>query len=683
MAASKYEDAFMQICAQVASNHPRGNALDCAASSAAFASTVQTAEQLREALARSVAAAGLDGVRVMTERESLAESLRVSSSQVGVGVSLREVQLLAGSLKVVGVLDDSTAQAAGITAGDEIVSINGKRLSLMPESAPRELLQGEAGSKVQLGILRAGETKVIAVERDIDGLLGLEYRAEASNFEEIQSLNDKSPAAQAGLQNGDVIVSVNGVDASNKGYEWTHNALDSGLPNTIVELRVLRQGVFETRSVVRRPLQNFMLTVRDLRGQMGGRDDWNKMQIEHFDWVGLPDFISEMSDYLNKQHDLILDLRGAGGDNPELAARLAATFMTDDFVFATVNGAGVQTNYRLKDGVLTRQVAGGAQVTLVSKPERYRNRLLILVDSRTSGAAAVFAAALQKAGRAEIFGDKTEVPGAFQSTYRIELDGNTVMLKSPAGRFTAADGKPIGMILPDHKVGVMGDALDQAFLEIRGYGMSGPHGEDLLIVGLGVIVIISLVFGIAWLIASRFEPSGETEEKKEQVNAEPEPGEQDSATESSSETVPAWMKILLAVLAMVLFGMMAYASRSGSSSARAARSEIVVVAYLDDSALSAKEESVIDKLKAQYAGDISFKVVRSTDSSVPEGVKQFPTVEIAALWFDKDGNLIASHRGFRANYAQRSFHRDIGMYTQSSYGNVQVKRIKLDQESGK
>lgn len=673
VAASKYEDAFMQICAQIASNHPRGNLLDCVSSKAEFASTAQTAEQVREAFSRAVAAAGLDGVRVLTQRQTLAESLRMSSSQVGVGLSLRDALLITGSLKVVGVMDDSTAQAAGIIAGDRIVSINDKPLRLLPESAPREMLQGEAGSKVHIGILRAGETKAVVVERDIDGLLGLEFQAEASMFQEVQSLDDNSPAAQAGLRNGDVIVSVNGFDAADKGYEWTRNAIDSGLPDTMVDLRLVRNGVFVNRSVLRQPLQNFMLTISDLRGQVGGRDDWNKMQIEHLDWVGLPAFVSDMSDYLNQQHDLIVDLRGAGGDNPEVAARLAASFMADGFVLATVNGAGVRTVYWLKDGVLTRQVADGVSVTLASKPERYRNRLLILINSQTRGAAAAFAVALQKSGRAEIFGDKAEGPGAFQSTYQYEVDGITVMVKSPAGRFIAVDGMPLPMIVPNHQVGVMGDALDQVLLEIRGYGVLGAHGDDLLMLGLTLIVIIGFVFGMVWFIVSRFEPGSETEQKLP---------EKEEATETSGDTVPTWMKILLVSLGLVLLGMMAYTIRSAPS-VRAARSEIVVVAYLDDSALSAKEESVIENLKTQYTGDISFKVVRSTDASLPDGVKQFPTVEIGAFWFDKDGKLIASHRGFRANYAQRSFHRDIGLYTESSYGKVQVKRIKPDEESGK
>lgn len=679
-AASKYEDAFEQICSQVASNHPRGSLLDCAKSGNTFAAGAQSADQVRDALARSFAAAGLDEVRVLSDAETLAQTLRVTSSKVGVGVSLRDVQLLTGSAKVVGVMDDSTAQAAGIAMGDEIVAIDGAPILLQREGASIQKLQGAPTSKVVLRVLRSGQVLELVVERDIDGMLGLELRSQTSTFQEVQSIRDSSPAKEAGLLDGDVIVSVDGMSAANLGYDWTHKALDRGMPDSVVEIRILRNGEIQSKSIKRRPLQDFMLTIGDLRGQSGGSDDWNKAQINHLDWIGLQSFFSDMSDnYLNKQHDLILDLRGASGNDPETAARFAASFMTDGFVLATVNGAGQKAVYSLKDGILTKHVAGQDDVTLLQKPERYKNRLLILVDSDTRGATAAFAAALQKAGRAEIFGSKSGVAGKFSSTFKSQVDGKTVMVVSAAGEFVSENGKSAQVVVPDRSVGLTGDALNMALAEVRGYGISGYHGDQFYLGLSASLVLLALIMGLVFLMVSSFEKksSSSQEDKSEDVQAV-------ELEDSKVPPVPNWLKAACGVLLLVLLGLMAFGNRLGPVSPSVARSEIVVVAYVDDSELGAKEAAVIEKLKSQYTGDISFKVLKSSDSSVPEGLKQFPAVEIGAFWFDKDGKVIASHRGMRTNYAHRSFHRDIELYTKSSYGAIKVTRVKPDpQQSGK
>lgn len=57
------------------------------------------------------------------------------------------------------------ADEAGLRADDELVSVDGIPLAGLSGEQVQQLLTGEVGSKVMLGIRRAGEELQIAVER--------------------------------------------------------------------------------------------------------------------------------------------------------------------------------------------------------------------------------------------------------------------------------------------------------------------------------------------------------------------------------------------------------------------------------------------------------------------------------------------------------------------------------------
>lgn len=121
------------------------------------------------------------------------------------------------------VVKDSAADEAGIKANDVIVALNGDKIESFEELRGKIATLGE-GKKVKIEVYRDGDTRALNVE-----LKGAsEQRAEADRIHPslqgavlesgerngnqgivVVSVEERSPAARVGLQEGDVIMQVN------------------------------------------------------------------------------------------------------------------------------------------------------------------------------------------------------------------------------------------------------------------------------------------------------------------------------------------------------------------------------------------------------------------------------------------------------------------------------------------
>jgi carboxyl-terminal processing protease len=115
-----------------------------------------------EGLAGVVDDPGHTGFLTPEEREAHHDAL--SGSFVGVGIRIE-----AGSdgVTVVGVIRDSPADSAGIRAADRIVAVDGTPVTGSAVDRVVELVKGEAGTTVTLGLVRPSSTEpvVVTVER--------------------------------------------------------------------------------------------------------------------------------------------------------------------------------------------------------------------------------------------------------------------------------------------------------------------------------------------------------------------------------------------------------------------------------------------------------------------------------------------------------------------------------------
>ena len=199
----------------------------------------------------------------------------------------------------------------------------------------------------------------------------------------VEFVKRNSPAEQAGILSGDVIVSVNGSDVSELGYRNAVFAL-TGTEGSEVVLTLQRAGTPDpvTVSVTRAPFDPQTVEYRLLESGIG------YLHINEFDSSTVSEF-SAAIDTLRTTgaRGLILDVRfNAGGD---LASMLD--------VLDKVMPAGIMCSVReLSNQELTSYDSDEAHLT---------EKVVVLQNFATSDVAEVFSAALQDTQIATVVGD--------------------------------------------------------------------------------------------------------------------------------------------------------------------------------------------------------------------------------------------------------------------------------------
>jgi predicted metalloprotease with PDZ domain len=190
---------------------------------------------------------------------------------------------------------DGPAEKAGIEEGDRLVSVNGVNLRLSSADAGeadmegvanrrliRELAKAKAGDEVELRVYRDGNTRSVRVKTvaadELNGrtfttstlmgragnraVLGLSLGGNGSRRDTlgilVVSVSDSGPAAQAGIDEGDRVAAINGVDlrvaredagdwqAANARIRRLNREMEKVNAGDAVELRVYSGGQSRT-----------------------------------------------------------------------------------------------------------------------------------------------------------------------------------------------------------------------------------------------------------------------------------------------------------------------------------------------------------------------------------------------------------------------------------------------------
>ncbi len=238
------------------------------------------------------------------------------------------------------------------------------------------------------------------------------------------------PAEAAGVQPGDQIVAIDGVDAKGLSIEKSVRLM-RGEPGTKVELTIRRRPAGAPASDPGK-LYKVSLTRAEIR-------------VPSVQWDALPSGVAwlRIKQFQEKTHDelvdavgkvkgkiggkilgVVLDLRRNPGGLVNQAVDVADEFLSGGVVFS-MKGQGGKT---LEE---TRASAGGALVGLPT---------VVLVDETSASAAELLAGALQDQKRATVVGVPTYGKGSVQSI--IELPGGAG-LKLTTARYYTPNGRSI------------------------------------------------------------------------------------------------------------------------------------------------------------------------------------------------------------------------------------------------
>ncbi|HEY4016815.1 MAG TPA: S41 family peptidase [Polyangiaceae bacterium] len=313
-----------------------------------------------------------------------------------------------------------------------------------------------------------------AFESDTEGEFGgIGIEVETRNDQLIVlSPIEGSPAERAGIVSGDVIISVDGKDASSQPLDKLVKHL-RGVPGGHVKLGIRRQGSGDPISfdLVREVIHVPSVASRLLAHQVG------YVRVKQFQ-EHTHDELLEAAAKLRARaggplKGLIVDLRNDPGGLVDQAADVADEFL-DDGVIYTARHRGL-----VVDEVRAR--AGGA---FVAEP------CVVLVNQYTASASELVAGALQDHKRASIVGEQTFGKGSVQAI--VSLPGGAGLrltvsrYYTPGGHAIQADG-----VHPDVTVEVKKDESLVSYREkdLEGHlagergGQQAPPGSVVVAVG--------------------------------------------------------------------------------------------------------------------------------------------------------------------------------------------------------
>ncbi|GCE64103.1 S41 family peptidase [cyanobiont of Ornithocercus magnificus] len=260
--------------------------------------------------------------------------------------------------------------------------------------------------------------------------LQLAHRQKDKQIVVISAL-DSSPAAEAGIASGTLVLAVDGKLATDLGLEGTAEQLRGDVGTQVLISLEGPDGTKQDLTLERRSIDLRPVRTRRLRGDV---HTLGYLRITQFS-EGVPEQVRDALDELKNREveGLVLDLRNNSGGLVSSGLAVADIFLDGGTIVETRNREGIS------------DVIPALPQTLYNGP------MVTLVNSGTASAAEILAGALQDEGRSQLFGSRTFGKGLIQTLTNLS-DGSGLAITvsayvTPSGRDIQGEG-----IVPDHEL---------------------------------------------------------------------------------------------------------------------------------------------------------------------------------------------------------------------------------------
>jgi len=247
--------------------------------------------------------------------------------------------------------------------------------------------------------------------------IGVEVEAKDNRLVVVAPI-DGSPAQQAGLRPGDIILQVNGDDITGAPLEQAIERI-LGPAGTQVTLTILQSSDGHTRQIT---LTRAHITLHNVTWQQLPGTTIAHLRLAAFSQGVSPELQKALTDIRQQgMTAIILDLRNDPGGLLDEAVNTASQFLSSGNVLEEKNARGQITLVPVKlHGVAT------------DLP------MVVLINGGTASAAEITAGALQDAHRADLVGETTFGTGTVLEQFHLS-DGSALLLATeewltPAGR---------------------------------------------------------------------------------------------------------------------------------------------------------------------------------------------------------------------------------------------------------
>lgn len=244
------------------------------------------------------------------------------------------------------------------------------------------------------------------------------YAGQYKNSNEIVvvGIMEDSPALEAGLQPGDIIIGVDDNDIT--GYDDMEYAMSfvKGKPGTKVVLVVKRDGETLEFPMIRRKIEQKNISSRMLDDKVGC------IQIVSFHGNTPEQFKQALSDLeASGMEKLIIDLRDNPGGTVDSAIDILDIFLDKDVLVASIEHSNADPDrfYTLD-------------------PDTFSKPVVILINEQSASAAELFAQSMRDYEKATIIGTTSYGKGVYQETRLVGTDGSAI--KYTAGKYYSGKG---------------------------------------------------------------------------------------------------------------------------------------------------------------------------------------------------------------------------------------------------